>query len=448
MTDTAEIVIVGAGLVGLAAAYHLAVVHGRRGVVLVEAGEVVGLTSRMGTEAYRNWWPDPGMTAWMNRSIDLLEELHARSGGRIGLGRRGYVFLSGDPARAPAMRERAARGRALGAGPLRIHPGPEPYVRSPAEGIDGAPAGVDLIEDPGLLRALFPFVTPAATVAIHARRCGFVSCMSLGTWLLEQVLGAGVRLVRDRALAIDQAGGRVTGVRLASGGRIAAGIVVGAPGPHLGGFAAMLGVALPVACELHGKASLVDVDGVVPADAPLMVWEDPVTLSWSADEARALADDPGRRRWLAPLPGGVHFRPRLGSIVMIWTFESAIGPPIFPPRFDADLGEVLIRGLQAMIPGMRRYFGRGGRCVVDGGYYCKAPDNRPLVGPLGPAGAYVCAALSGYGVMGSQAAGEIVAAQIVGATPPAHAAIADPARLDDAAYLAGLAAIDPRAGQL
>lgn len=448
MADTAEIVIIGAGLVGLAAAYHLACVHRRRGVVLVEMGEVVGLTSRMGTEAYRNWWPDPEMTAWMNRSIDLLEAIHARSGGAIGLSRRGYVFLRGDAGAAPAMRERAARASAMGAGPWRRHPGPEPYVRAPAEGIDGAPDGVDVIEDPALLRARFPYVTDTASAAIHARRCGFVHCLSLGTWLLEQCLAAGVRLVRGQVAAITEAGGRVTGVRLASGEAIAAGIVVGAPGPHLRAFSERLGAPLPVVCELHGKASVVDRHAVLPGDAPMLLWEEPVTLEWSAAEARALADDPRRRRWLEPLPAGVHCRPRDGSILIIWTFESAAGPPIFPPRFDPDLGEVLIRGLTALIPGMRQYWGEGARARVDGGYYCKAPDNRPLVGPVGPAGAYVCAALSGYGVMGSQAAGEIVAAQIVGAPLPAHAGLADPARLEDPAFIAGLATRDPRAGQL
>ncbi|MEZ4451342.1 MAG: FAD-binding oxidoreductase [Nannocystaceae bacterium] len=448
MREPAEIVIVGAGLVGLAAAYHLAVVHRRRGVVVVEAGEVVGLTSRMGTEAYRNWWPDPEMTAWVDRSIDLLERCHARSGGRIGLSRRGYVFVSGDPTRAAALRARAARSSGYGAGPLRRHPGPEPYVRGPADGIDGAPTGIDVVEDPALLRERFPFVGPQAIQAVHARRCGFVRCLDLGTWLLEQVIAAGGRLVRGEVVAIESAGGRVTGVRLAGGEAIAAGIVVAAPGPRLAAFSRLLGAPLPVVCELHGKASLRDVRGVIPGDAPLMLWDEPVTLEWSAAEARALADDPRRRRWLEPLPAGVHFRPRDGSIVMIWTFESELLPPVFPPRFDPDLGEVLIRGLAAMIPGMRAYFGEGPRCVVDGGYYCKAPDNRPLVGAYGPAGAYLCAALSGYGVMGSQAAGEIVAAQIVGAPTPAHAVIADPARLGDPDFQRRLARLDARQGQL
>jgi glycine/D-amino acid oxidase-like deaminating enzyme len=43
---------------------------------------------------------------------------------------------------------------------------------------------------------------------------------------------------------------------------------------------------------------------------------------------------------------------------------------------------------------------------VDGGYYCKTPENLPLVGPYKcdtvTAGYYVCGATSGYGVMVAQ----------------------------------------------
>ena len=72
MTD--KIVICGAGIAGISAAYHLSVVYGRDSVVLVEEGNPLSLTSDKSTEAYRNWWPGPdrAMTAFMNHSINLL----------------------------------------------------------------------------------------------------------------------------------------------------------------------------------------------------------------------------------------------------------------------------------------------------------------------------------------------------------------------------------------
>ena len=67
------------------------------------------------------------------------------------------------------------------------------------------------------------------------------------------------------------------------------------------------------------------------------------------------------------------------------------------------------------------YFEEANGLPVDGGYYCKTPDNRPLIGPLPIKGAYIAGALSGYGVMGSQAAGELIAAHVAGAALPDYA---------------------------
>src|SRR5436853_517014 len=84
---SSRIVICGAGIAGVAAAYHLAVEHGHANVTIVEADHPLSLTSDKSTEAYRNWWPGPdaAITAYMNRSIDLLEGIAHRSGNRINM---------------------------------------------------------------------------------------------------------------------------------------------------------------------------------------------------------------------------------------------------------------------------------------------------------------------------------------------------------------------------
>ena len=78
--STSRIVVCGAGIAGISAAYQLAVTHGCDNVTVVEEGNPHSLTSDKSTEAYRNWWPgpDPSMTAFMNRSIDLIEGNRAR----------------------------------------------------------------------------------------------------------------------------------------------------------------------------------------------------------------------------------------------------------------------------------------------------------------------------------------------------------------------------------
>ena len=97
--STAEVVVVGAGIAGISAAFHLAVREGLDGVVLVEADDPLALTSDKSTECYRNWWPGPGdaMVAFMNRSIDLLERIERESGGWLRLNRRGYLFATAEP---------------------------------------------------------------------------------------------------------------------------------------------------------------------------------------------------------------------------------------------------------------------------------------------------------------------------------------------------------------
>ena len=125
---SAEVVICGAGMAGIAAAYHLAVRGGVTNIVLVDEREPLTLTSNKGTEAYRNWWPGPGdtMVRFVNRSIDLLEELARATDNCFQMNRRGYVFLTADDRQIPVMKAAAAETSALGAGPIREHPGPHP----------------------------------------------------------------------------------------------------------------------------------------------------------------------------------------------------------------------------------------------------------------------------------------------------------------------------------
>src|SRR5258708_13682358 len=130
---TAEVVICGAGIAGIAAAYHLAVRRGVTGVVLVDERPPLSLTSDKSTECYRNWWPGPGdaMVRLMNRSIDLLEELARESGNVFRMNRRGYLFATADPARVPELVRRADEAARLGAGPVPVHPSPSSAYRPP-----------------------------------------------------------------------------------------------------------------------------------------------------------------------------------------------------------------------------------------------------------------------------------------------------------------------------
>src|SRR3954453_18425066 len=123
MTSSDRIVICGAGIAGVAAAHALAVAHGRANVTIVEPGLPLSLTSDKWTGAYRNWWPGPdrAMTAFMNRSIDLIEGIARATDNRINLNRRGYVFATADTGKIAFLNEMARSAEARGGGPARLH---------------------------------------------------------------------------------------------------------------------------------------------------------------------------------------------------------------------------------------------------------------------------------------------------------------------------------------
>jgi sarcosine oxidase, subunit beta len=435
----AEVVICGAGIAGIAAAFHL-VRQGVGDVVLVDERPPLSLTSDKSTECYRNLWPGPGdaMAAAMNRSIDLLEELARESGNVFRMNRRGYLFATAEPARAARFVESAREAAALGSGTARIHAGAgSDYRPSPADGFEDQPVGVDVVTDRTLIRRHFPYLADDTLAVFHARRCGWLSGQQLGMHMLERARDKGMRLVSGRVEAITTAGGRVSGVTV-SGTTIATPRVVNAAGPFLAPVARMLGVDLPVYCEQHAKIAFADTLGAMPREAPMLIWADPVRVAWSDDERAALAST--RPDLLEELPTGAHGRPEGGGdspiVLLLWTYHLDRVEPVFPMTFDPAYTELVIRGMARMVPAFARYADRLPRAVVDGGYYTKTRENRFLAGPLPVEGAYVCGALGGYGLMAASVAGELVASYVTGRPLPPYAPAFTLARYDDPAYRA------------
>jgi glycine/D-amino acid oxidase-like deaminating enzyme len=122
--------------------------------------------------------------------------------------------------------------------------------------------------------------------------------------------------------------------------------------------------------------------------------------------------------------------------------------PSWPVELPEEYAEVVMRGLARMVPGLAAYLGKMARPYIDGGYYCKTQENRPLIGPLPVEGAYIIGALSGYGIMSSMAAGELLAAHVSGGTLPDYAPDFLLSRYDDPAYQTRLTAWDFMTGQL
>jgi glycine/D-amino acid oxidase-like deaminating enzyme len=127
------IVICGAGVMGISAAYQLAVQHGLSNILILDELPPFTLTSDKSTECYRNWWPGPGdaMVQLMNRSISLMEEMAAQNNNIFKMNKRGYLYVSTDLTNVDALRRSAQEASALGAGELREH-GLDSTTYSPA----------------------------------------------------------------------------------------------------------------------------------------------------------------------------------------------------------------------------------------------------------------------------------------------------------------------------
>lgn len=438
MNRTADVVICGAGIAGVAAAYFLTE-RGVKNVVLVDERPPLSFTSDRSTECYRNWWPDPEMLALMNRSIDLMETLAGESGNVFRMNRRGYLYVTTDEGKIPELQAVSLRTSSLGGGSLRVHPpGSSSYEPAGEEGFLGQPDGADLLLGSDLIRNYFPYLTERAVAALHVRRAGWISAQQLGMYLLESGRRQGVRFESARVTGVDMEHGRIQGVQLSSGDRIHSPIFVNAAGPYLKDVGRWLGLELPVHTELHLKAAIRDSLGVVRRDAPLLIWSDAQYLPWEDEERAALSEDESTR-WLTGLfPSGVHTRPEGGgdsqTLLMLWEYQTKNLDPVWPPPMDELYPEIALRGLAAMLPRMKDYFARMPRPQLDGGYYTRTRENRPLVGRMCFDGAYLAGALSGYGIMSACGVGDLLAAHVTGAALPSYAPAFHLDRYDDPDY--------------
>jgi glycine/D-amino acid oxidase-like deaminating enzyme len=425
----ADVVICGAGIAGIAAAYQLAVVEGRQNILLIDEGPPLALTSDKSTECYRNWWPGPDadMTALSNRSIDLMEGFAEHTHNGIQMDRRGYLFLSAQAERGNEFETTARAAASVGAGPMRIHQGQTNHYQPAQAGhFKDQPTGSDVFHGTESILRNFPYLNPNTSAALHTRRCGALSAQQLGMLMLEQARLKGLKFLRGRVAAVNTTGGRVQGVTVETDDRsetIHCPNFINAAGPYLNAVAQLMEIELPVVCERHIKLTFNDRQAILPRDAPLLLWTDPTPLPWNSEERELIAEDPEMESMLQPFPAGVHGRP-IGagdSVMLYWTYDCPVETPQFPLQPDPQLQEILIRGMSVMIPGLECYFQHLPKAFMDGGYYTKTPDNCPLIGELPIEGAWIAGAYSGFGIMIAMAAGELLAAQIYDRPLPSYA---------------------------
>jgi glycine/D-amino acid oxidase-like deaminating enzyme len=447
-SEGADVAVIGAGSVGIAAAYYLVKEQNVRSVVLIDPRAPMSLTSAQSGENYRNWWPHPVMTAFTDHSIGLLEQLDRASGGRLNMTRGGYSLVT-----RRATPEDLIQGlyRGYGGTTAQIR------IRDSASGGDYlpprrmpwsvAPDGVDVLVNRDLIRKTFPSYAPDAATVIHIRRAGSISAQQLGQFMLEQILGQGARLVRGELVGISAQSPFTLEVATTDGAKqMRVDRVVNAAGPFLKDIGAMLGEDLPVKCIFQQKIAFEDREGAVPRELPFTIDLDGQTLAWTDEDRELLASDPSTRRLVEPMNGGIHCRPDGAvdgkRIKLGWAYNDTSSDPHADDPVDPQFPDTVLRGASRLHPAIAAYVGRLPRGAHHyGGYYTMTDENWPLIGRMKTEGAFIAGALSGFGSMAACAAGALCAAWVTGQPVPEYAKALSSERYADEALMAELAAL-------
>lgn len=217
----AEVVVIGGGVMGTSAAYHLAAAG--TAPLLLERETVGAGSTGKAAGGFRCQFTDDLNIRMARENIRRLERFGEEFGTDIGFKQYGYLFLL-EERDEKTFREAAARQRRHGS-PVRLLTPREAERMIPGLVADGL-AAASFCPDDG-------YCTPEAVALGYARRAA-----ELGARL---VTGCGVR----RILA---EGGRITGVETERG-TVSAGTVILTAGAWSGPLAAPLGLDLPVRME-------------------------------------------------------------------------------------------------------------------------------------------------------------------------------------------------------
>jgi len=221
MTSAAEVVIVGAGVMGASVAYHLAV-RGCTNVVILEKGEAeIGGSTARSAAGVRHQFSSPTNVRLSRYSIARLRAFDEEVGGHAELRQVGYLLLVDDPEDWATYQRNVAMQRELG---VRVE------LLAPADAARLVPG----MHTDGLLGATF------------GPDDGYCDPYGVALGYLRAAQRMGVRLQRSAAVTtIETAGGRVRGVGSA-GGAIACEVVVNCAGAWAGEVGAMAGLDIPV----------------------------------------------------------------------------------------------------------------------------------------------------------------------------------------------------------
>jgi sarcosine oxidase subunit beta len=350
--NSADVIIIGGGIVGSSIAWHLAEAGCRDVLVLErETQQGKGSTGKsMG--GVRAQFATPINIRMSLYSIPFFAGFDEIMGHPSGYRPQGYLFVATAPAHLEHLRENYRRQVAAGLQAVRL-----------LDARDVAAIAPELRHDDILGGSFCP-------------TDGFVDPYSVMTGFTRKALERGVRLLRDTAvtgIAVDPRG--VTGVET-SRGFFAGRTVVNAAGPWAGSVARLAGVPLPVEPLRRMLVPTEPFDRVSPR-SPMVV----------------------------DMNTGFHYRPEGRGLLLAWNDPEET--PGFKLDFDrAFIEKVLTRGVQRL-PCLEEVEVNPRRAWA--GLYEMTPDHHPVLGPVKEVpGFFLANGFSGHGVMHSPATGRIV----------------------------------------
>lgn len=354
--QTAEVVIVGAGVMGCSIAYHLAA-RGCTDVLVLEKEEteITGSTARSAA-GVRHQFSSAVNVLMSLYSIERLKHFKEEIGADPELRQVGYLFLLSEPEAWQAYQASAAMQRRLGA---RVE------VLTPEEAARLIPG----TRTDDLLGATF------------GPDDGHCDPHSIALGYLSRARELGVQLLRSTpATAIRAAGGRVTAVET-PGGTLSCGTLVNAAGPWAGAVGALAGLEIPV-LPYRRCVYVTEPFDAIPSSSPFAV----------------------------DVASGFYMRKEHDNV--LFGMSNHAEPPGYNLTVDWEwLDSVLEAGL-ARFPLLERAGLAEKLCWA--GAYEITPDNMPILGRHPDLAGYVDASgFSGHGIMHAPATGMLMAEEIL-----------------------------------
>lgn len=355
---TADVVIIGGGVVGSSAAWRLRQDGFTGRIVVVERdASYTRASSFLAMGGIRQQFGSAVCVRMVQYSVRLWREFDTRlrtatHTPQAWFRQRGYLFLA-DEGNADALTAREAAQAGAGAVQRRLT-------------VDEIAALV-----PGLALDDIRF-------GLFGPDDGYANPREVLFGFRAAAEAAGVTYLTDEVTGVHTAGGRVTGVQLAGAGRLDAALVVNAAGALAGRVAALAGLTVPVVpvrqllfrCTLPGRW---------PSRFPMVI--DPGGVHWRHDDAVA-PGDPDR-------------------IILAFTkWDEPEGENLTcdDVRWESEFYPALVRRLPAAVD-VRDVHGWAG-------HYEMTPDHNPVIGEH-PAlsGLIFASGFSGHGLMMSPATG-------------------------------------------